>query len=216
MAERVNVYVDAFNLYYGALRRTPYRWLDLGKLCSLLLPRDEIHRIRYFTARVRPLPHNPEQPIRQQVYLRAIMTIPNLSIHYGHYLTHTVRMPLASSMAKAEATKFPPQFVEVVKAEEKGSDVNLATYLIHDGHLGDYTTAVIVSNDSDLLEPIRIGRNELGKSVGILNPYAQHPSKVLVREATFVKHIRPNVLRLSQFPNIMSDQHGTFHKPTAW
>jgi len=215
MAE-VNVYVDAFNLYYGALKHTPHRWLDLGKLCALLLPRDQIHRIRYFTARVRPLPHNPEQPLRQQLYLRALQTIPHLSIHYGHFLTHTVRMPLASSMAQAEATKSPPQFAQVVKAEEKGSDVNIATHLIHDGHRNDYTTAVIVSNDSDLLEPIRIVRHELGRPVGLFNPYAQHPSKVLVREATFVKHIRPNALALSQFPTTMTDQHGTFHKPGSW
>jgi hypothetical protein len=47
-----NVYVDAFNLYYGSLRGTPYRWLDLGALCARLLPKDRINRIRYFTATV--------------------------------------------------------------------------------------------------------------------------------------------------------------------
>jgi hypothetical protein len=35
-----NVYVDAFNLYYGCLKGTPYRWLDLGTLCTRLLPKD--------------------------------------------------------------------------------------------------------------------------------------------------------------------------------
>ena len=29
---RTRVYVDAFNLYYGALRGTPYKWLDLDAL----------------------------------------------------------------------------------------------------------------------------------------------------------------------------------------
>ena len=29
---RVNVYVDGLNLYNGALRDTPYRWLDRRKL----------------------------------------------------------------------------------------------------------------------------------------------------------------------------------------
>jgi hypothetical protein len=47
-----NVYVDAFNLYYGSLKGTPYRWLDLGALCARLLPKDQINRIRYFTATV--------------------------------------------------------------------------------------------------------------------------------------------------------------------
>jgi len=45
-----NVYVDAFNLYYGSLKGTPYRWLDLGAFCARLLPKDRINRIRYFTS----------------------------------------------------------------------------------------------------------------------------------------------------------------------
>ena len=90
-----NVYVDAFNLYYGCLKGTSYRWLDLGALCRRLLPKDRINRIRYFTATVSARPDNPDAPQRQQVYLRALETIPGLSIHYGHYLSHVTRMPLA-------------------------------------------------------------------------------------------------------------------------
>ncbi len=30
------VYVDGFNLYYGTLRGTRYKWLDLSKLCQSL------------------------------------------------------------------------------------------------------------------------------------------------------------------------------------
>ena len=86
-----NVYVDAFNLYYGCLKGTPYRWLDLGALCRRLLPKDGINRIRYFTATVSARPDNPDAPQRQQVYLRALETIPGLSIHYGHYLSHATR-----------------------------------------------------------------------------------------------------------------------------
>jgi len=71
-----NVYVDAFNLYYGCLKGTPYRWLDLGTLCTRLLPKDPINRIRYFTATVSARPDNPDAPQRQQVYLRALETVP--------------------------------------------------------------------------------------------------------------------------------------------
>lgn len=65
---RVNVYVDGFNLYYGAVRETPYKWLDLGELCRLLLPQNQINRIRYFTALVESRPYDPQQPQRQQTY----------------------------------------------------------------------------------------------------------------------------------------------------
>jgi hypothetical protein len=68
--------VDGFNLFYGAPRGSPYRWLDLGALCHLLLPNDEINRIRYFTARVTSRPHHPGKSQHQDGYLRALATTP--------------------------------------------------------------------------------------------------------------------------------------------
>jgi hypothetical protein len=69
---RANVYVDAFNLYYGCLKGTPYRWLDLDAFSRQLLPHDHIHRIRYFTALVSGRTGDLQQPQRQQIYLRAL------------------------------------------------------------------------------------------------------------------------------------------------
>ncbi len=48
------VYVDAFNLYYGALKGTAYKWLDLQALCRVMIPRNEVVCIKYFTACVPP------------------------------------------------------------------------------------------------------------------------------------------------------------------
>ncbi len=48
----VNVYIDGFNLYYGALKRTPYKWLDLRKLAETMLPTDTVQEVHYFTARI--------------------------------------------------------------------------------------------------------------------------------------------------------------------
>jgi hypothetical protein len=105
-----NVYVDAFNLYDGCLKGTPYRWLDLSAHCRRLLPKDRINRIRYFTATISARPDNPDAPQRQQVCLRALETIPWLSLHYGHYLSHVTRMPLAHPRRGGART------VEVVKS----------------------------------------------------------------------------------------------------
>ena len=65
----INVYVDGFNLYYGALKRTPYKWLDLGKLAQTLLPADTIQEIHYFTARVSSRVYNPSSLARSDVEL---------------------------------------------------------------------------------------------------------------------------------------------------
>jgi hypothetical protein len=107
------------------------------------------------------------------------------------------------------------EYVRVIKTEEKGSDVNLATHLLHDAHMGRFEVAVVVSNDSDLLEPIKIVRDQLGKKVGILNSHKK-PSRALLPHIDFIKQIRGGALQASQFPATMSDQHGTFTKPVMW
>ena len=206
---RINVYIDGFNFYYGAVKGTPYKWLDLSRLCQLLLPRCQINRIKYFTALVNARAHDPQQPIRQQTYLRALRTIPTMEIVYGHFLSSEVSMLVAGSPPHA------PQYARVVKTEEKGSDVNLATHLLNDGYKKDYDLAVLITNDSDLLAPLKVVRYELNLGVGIINPHSR-PSRVLLPHATFIKQVRRGALSQSQFPTTLIDAQGQFHKPATW
>ncbi len=203
------VYIDAFNLYYGCLKGTPFRWLDLRRLCQNLLPHNQVEKIKYFTARVGERADNPGQPIRQQVYLRALGTLSEVEIIYGHYLSHIVSMPRATPAPGGS------KYVSVIKTEEKGSDVNLATHLVSDGYEEKYEVAVLVTNDSDLLGPVQLVSQRLRKRVGVLNPQ-KHPSFVLKNAATFFKQIRPGVLGASQFPDQLEDLNGIFRKPGGW
>lgn len=109
----------------------------------------------------------------------------------------------------------PKKKVAVFKTEEKGSDVNLATHLVYEGMRGEFEGAVLVSNDSDLAEPLRIVKENLGKTTGVLCP-TQIPSQELLKHAIFYKRIRPKVLAASQLPPTLIDAHGTFHKPPSW
>ncbi len=206
---RTNVYVDGFNLYYGALRKTPYRWVNLHTLFQFLLPNNPIQDIKYFTALVSARPTDLTQPQRQQLYLRALATVPNISVHLGHFLVHEVMMALVVPPGQ------PQKFVKVIKTEEKGSDVNLATQLLHDAHMNRFDVAVVVSNDSDLLGPIKIVRNELHKKVGVLNPQ-KHPSRAILPHIDFIKQIRAGALQAALFPDHLTDRHGTFFKPPDW
>ena len=206
---KTNVYVDGFNLYYGCLKDSPYRWLDLAKLCSLLLPSHDINRIRYFTALLSPRPANLLQPQRQLFYLRALQTIPNLTIHYGHFLTNTVRMPLA------QPSPAGPQTALVLKTEEKGTDVNLTTYLMADSIGGECEMAVLISNDSDFKAPVEFLRSRLGMTVGVFNPQ-RTKSWALFQAADFYRPIRRGPLNASQFPRQLTDAQGTITKPRAW
>jgi uncharacterized LabA/DUF88 family protein len=205
---RTCVYIDAFNLYFGALKNTPYRWLDLSKFCQRLLPKNEIHRIKYYTALVTARPNDTLQPVRQQFYLRALRTLPNVEIHLGHFLSHKVTMSNANP---------PPNFVQVIKTEEKGSDVNIAAHLLADGFTDQYDAAVVISNDSDLAEPVRIVSQQIKKTIGVINPQVKsHPSKELRRYANFFRQLRPSVLSTCQFPRDLADSTGPFYKPKTW
>lgn len=216
---RTIVYVDGFNLYYGALKGTTYRWLNLAQLFSYLFPKNQILAIRYFTAPINPLPSDPDQPLRQQLYFRALRTLPQVSIIEGHYLCHPKTMPLVNSVPGQSP------FARVLFTEEKGSDVNLASHLLMDGFKDRYDCAIVISGDSDLATPITMARQELGKVVGVLLPQriSQTPpakprkSARLKQVATFFRDgIREGVLASSQFSSSLTDSVGTFHKPTSW
>lgn len=207
---RTYVYIDGFNLYYRAVRKTPYKWLNVSQLCDALLPHNDILAIKYFTARVSGK-FDPDQPVRQQTFLRALQTLPTLEIIYGQFYSNKTRMPLADPPATGART------VEVIKTEEKGSDVNIAAHMIHDGHLDKYDVAVLISNDSDLMEAVRIVRREMNRSVGVIYPSATgKPSRSLVQHASFVKQIRTGLLSICQFPTEMTDSHGKFMRPKGW
>jgi uncharacterized LabA/DUF88 family protein len=206
---RTIVYVDGFNLYYGALRGTPYRWLDVAALCQILLPRHDVVAIRYYTAKVGRGAEGTDQAIRQHLYLRALKTNPLVETHYGHFLQHTVTLPLARAVSGG------PRFVSVIRTEEKGSDVNLATHMVRDAYESDDHAAILISNDSDLAAPLELLRTRLKRTVGVLNPHPKQ-SVVLRRTATFTKQIRSGALKASQFPDELADASGVFRKPRTW
>jgi len=176
--KRANIYIDGFNFYYG-IKNTPYKWMNFHALCKKICPRYHFHRLRYFTSLIKPPPDDPHKRQRQLTYIRALKTLPNLSVHYGQFVTHDYYRPLAHGEGK----------VKIRDTREKGSDVNLASYLLVDGFLKEYDVAIIISNDSDLAEPIRLVREVLGLKVGILNARGT-PSAELRDVATFYRRVR--------------------------
>ncbi len=212
MAERTLrtiVYVDGFNFYYGATRRTPWKWLDLQLFFDKLLsPKNHVIAIKYFTAKVQPTDRDPDAHTRQDAYLRALAArCPQVRLHYGHFLRHPVWMDCVSP---------PPPRAHVYRTEEKGSDVNLAIHLLNDAWQDAYDCAVVVSNDSDLAEAMRLVKSRPGKVIGLVTPGAplRHTSKQLARHADFVKRIRRWMLETSQMPD-PEPVSGT-RKPRTW
>lgn len=207
---KTNVYVDGFNLFYGCLKGTPHRWLNPVSLAQKLLPEaHQVQQLKFFTARVSALPGNPNAPLRQETYLRAVRTLPETEVIYGHFLTSKVRRLLADGSG----------WTTILRTEEKGSDVNLATHLVADAFRGRYEAAAVISNDSDLCEPIRIVAHEIGLDVGVFMPVSRRgrkKSRALQRVATSWKPIREGAVMSSQFPDVVCWDDQEIHKPHRW
>jgi len=216
---RTNIYIDGFNLYY-AIRKTPYKWLDLSALCSRLLPGHTIQKIYYFTAKVQALPHDLSAPVRQETYFRALKTLPNVEIRdEGHFSQWERSLPLAPlAYIYPDFLTRPPLLARILKAEEKGSDVNLASFLLRDCFKDKFDRAVVISNDSDLTTPIEITVQECGKPVMVINPSGKRfMSGDLIKVASeFRRTINFSACAACQFNPTLTDSVGAFTKPPTW
>lgn len=203
---RTYIYIDGFNFYYLALRFSNFKWLNFKALFQKILSsKNEILKIKYFTANVSGK-YDQNKPRRQSTYLKALQSyIPEIEIIKGYFQTHEVEMPIANT---------PRNKVTVLKTEEKCTDVSLAVHLVNDGWKNLYDCAVVLSNDGDLLEALKIVHDELKLCIGLITPGKVRTSKSLLKYATFQKRIRTNLLRNSQLPNPIPIIN--IYKPSDW
>lgn len=208
MPDRTIVYVDGFNLYYRALKGTKYKWLDLYKLAENLFPpeKNDILKIKFFTTRIKGRSNNQDSQIRQDVYLRALKAYhpDKIDIYYGTFLSHTALRP---------NDPIGTGWSRVILTEEKGTDVNLAVHLLNDAWLDLYDCAVVVSNDSDLAEAMRMAKAR-GKRIGWVVPGKDYISQVLKKIVDFKLLLLPNILASSQLPYQIPETK--IIKPQAW
>lgn len=193
---RVGVYIDGFNLYYGARflcgRGTPgWRWLDVRSLAVDLVGRRRswadasVERVVYCTALIDGAT-NSDGRRDQDTYIRALQRSRSVDhIELGHYVARVKTAPLATRDQRGRpvitqaawplmvhhggAPVHGAMFmVSYANREEKGSDVNVAAHLLVDVLEGAVDAAVVISNDSDLRYPVQQAR--LRVPVGVVNP----------------------------------------------
>jgi len=216
---RTIVYIDGFNLYYRALRGTPHKWLDIAAMSAAALPATcQIERVNYYAAHISGRV-DPDAPRRQHAYLRAIQTLPNVAVHFGSFMvtqkwSGVVQPPNFRPPVTQPAVP-NPQVAYVWKTEEKGSDVNLGVHLVRDAFRGNFDLAAVLTNDTDLVEPIRIVTQELGMHVTLLSPGGK-PATSLAGVASNVRHIQPYI-GPCQLPNpIHVPGKKPITKPASW
>lgn len=222
-------YIDAFNLYFGALKPHQCKWLDLESWLDRQFPKNTITRIKYFTARVKPFEGDSSQCRRQADYLAALLSLPRVEIIEGHYLVKETTALLAAPPLSGSRQ------VRIIRSEEKQSDVNIASHMLLDACQNRFDAAIVVSGDGDLATPIRMVINEFSKRVVVLNPQRRssyHLEQVATtyrgthfrwdrRKGQEVKirndGVRINLLRAAQLPSSVALADGTVVvKPALW
>jgi long-chain acyl-CoA synthetase len=160
---------------------------------SLLSSSNVIEKVRHFTARVSGQ-RDPQAPARQQIYLDALRQFPEYEVHFGSFSAKTIRRPLVRPPPNG------PRTAEVHTFEEKGSDVNPGVHLLHDAWKQRWDMAVVITNDTDLREPIHLVVSDLGKKV-IVMPPATNCASQLRRVASHVRHFHPEHLQAACNPH---------------
>lgn len=216
---KTSVYIDGFNFYYGCFKQgnrcdPADKWLNYRLLADILAgPGNQVHQVHYFTAHVHRSKHDPEQNLRQETYFRALRTVPSVRLHYGKHIPVERKGDLLKP-DPASLGVWLRERVIIRTFEEKGSDVNLATQLLDDSYEGVVEHAIVVSNDTDLIAPIRSARNRIRVSVA-----SPHPTlaKELKKAADAAWILDVSDLARCRLPDPVIEADGTeLHPPITW
>jgi len=202
--QRVIVYIDGFNLYYGLKERgwKRYYWLDLRELSRAMCKQYmELSVTKYFTSIISRT--DPGKENRQKVYLEALQTLPYFRIYYGHFLPKTIQCRSCGDCWQTY--------------EEKMTDVCIGTELLTDAFQDRFDIAIVVSGDSDLSPPIEAVRKHFPDKRIIVGFPPSRTSMKLRKTANGFFNIGEKKLKRSMLPDkvIKADGH-TLHRPEEW
>ena len=208
MKNRSIIYIDGFNLYYGAVKNKPWKWLDMERYFSLLLPNDDIQIIKYFTAKILG-----SHRANQESYIKALLTLNKVQITYGLFKYKKIKCLVKNCTYQGSRLFNVP--------EEKRTDVNIAINMVKDAVDGKCDRLIVVSGDSDLVPAV--------KAVKLIDPnkkvivYVPANNKVrgaaneLRNSSDRHKTLPNNLLSKAQFPDQLTDSKGgIIQKPEAW
>lgn len=237
MPPTFNAYIDGFNLYKGVLATRPHlKWLNLRSWCESLLPEFSLNSVYYFTSRVKRRFDNDKAPERQHLYLRALEKS-GVEIAYGrtrksskwHRLSSSRRTEVLDPELRSYLgltqlslnSSFRKSFPDSPKArvsfyEEKGTDVNLSSYLLRDTFREGSKASLIISGDADLLTPIRFASEE-GQFIKIIVPNSGQKISALRAVSSEIEVVDPDVLLNFQFPSVYKSPSGRrIQRPESW
>lgn len=233
---RTRVYIDGYNLYYGCLKNTHYKWLDMLVLFEQhvlpsilikvadkpahfeLLPQS----IKFFTAKILDKAAKAEDSVACQAKYHTALKKKydgKIDVIEGYYSLIEAKAKIVDADAPNTWPKHC-QEITVWKLEEKQSDVNLALQAYHDAITGEVDHVVIVTNDTDIAPALKMIRDHTKAKIGLVIPTKDHeriPNTELAMHAHWVRsHITKAELAASQLPRVIQGGKQPTTKPESW
>ena len=235
--KKAYAYIDGFSLYKGALEKRPeYKWLNLVDFCQSRMPDSHLEKIYYFTARIKNRFPGDDAHNRQHKYLR-VLKDQGIEIVEGKFLKDSDWMRLVEPNIKTITDPNLPRFFGLTefgikrifnltspdvpksfvwKYGEKGSDVNLASFLLRDVYTSGIEEALVLSGDSDLATPIRIAK-DCGVMVRTLHPKKGASSSELKMASSKFEELHLSWLAAHLLPNsYITKNGGNIVRPNEW
>jgi len=221
------VYVDGYNFYFGVLRGTPYKWLDIvatvKHICHIQNPNIDVTSVKFFTAPVitRLATQGEKSQQSQDVYHKALLNRhpETIEIINGYYLMEKGTPP------KYKTPVDKKDRVDVWKLEEKQTDVNIALHLYRDAVKRQCEQAVLVSSDSDLESALKfISADFPDHKIGLILPRRQSGddkqrpvNKGLSNYSDWTRqHVLDEELEKFQLPSRVPTKKKPAIKPDYW
>lgn len=241
---KTNIYIDGYNLYYGCLKHTPYKWLNIEHLFfeeiipTIITPKSSTPEkwagksltpirngngcVKFFTAEISAkIAKSDESLASQRTYHRALEFHQNIQVVKGSY-SITKDTPLKPHPDGSKRPTEDFERVEALKVEEKMTDVNIALHAYHDAVTDDALEQIVfVSNDTDLAPAVEFIKNHTGKLVGLITPTkdrrTRRTNKDLSKRCDWVRErIDEGELARSQLQRSIQGRRSPAVKPWSW
>lgn len=180
---RTACFVDGYNVFYGLVAGTPFKWLNLPALMQHIIrveaPESELTSIEFFTSGVKPslASRGALSKEAQDTYLRALIA-KGVVVHYGRHQLEARNAPRFINK------KTPPSRLDQVaiwKLEEKETDVHIAISMYQLASRQSSLPAqervqqiVLVSADTDMTPALRAIKEDFPHlRLGVILPHRE-------------------------------------------
>lgn len=220
------VLIDGFNLYYGVIKNTAFKWLNIHSLFTEILhnqkPGSQLTQCRYYSAMVksRLASRGSDATIAQQAYHTALSSphTPQVAVILSRYQMEKVPLPRFVQGQQPDKK----DSAMVWKVEEKQTDIKIALDAYRAAASGEYEQLVLCTNDSDLVPLLDAVKTDFPQiTLGVITPRRKDSGRPAAAEFRrwadwHRQYILSEELERHQFADRIPTAKRPVYKPDYW